>query len=55
MGVCFGGALGLFHCGVLVDGVEEIGDMIAVDIDVVDCILTGFIKNLVRDLDVGTE
>ena len=53
--VCFGGSLGFGHCSVLADVVEGIGDRISVDSDVVDCLLAGFIQDLIRDLSTGVK
>ena len=47
LGVCFRGTLGFGHCGVLVDGVEDIEDRIPVDLDVVYCLIKCFIEDLI--------
>ena len=55
MGVCLGGALGFIYCSILADGVEDIGDGIAVDVDVVDSLQAGFIEYLVKDFAICAE
>ena len=47
LGVCFGGALVLFHRGVLADGVDDIVNRISVDVDMVGFILSVFIEALI--------
>ena len=37
------------------DGVEDIGNRISVDVCVVDCLLAGFIEDLVGYFSVGKE
>ena len=55
MGVCLGVVLGFGHRGVIANGVEGIGNRIAVGTDVVDCILVGLIEALVGYFAVGVE
>ena len=43
-GVCFRDASGFGYCGVLTDGVEDIGDRIDVDVELVYFLLEGFIE-----------
>ena len=51
MGVCFGCEFG----DILVNGVEDIGDGVAVEVVVFDRLLTSFIYALVRDFVKGVE
>ena len=55
LGVCLSGALGFGNCGVFTDGVEYIDDGIAIYVDVVDCLMEGFIKALVGYFAIGAE
>ena len=43
------------HYVVLAGGVEDIGNMVAVDVDMFDCPLVRFIEALVGYCDVGVE
>ena len=51
----FWGALGLCHCGILVDYVEDVCDGVGMDVGMVDGALASFVEFLIGDVAVGAE